>query len=100
MQSYRQGMITGGAIVLCALILMGNSERTKFKFSRTYKEKLIQLENRIGFIEGTIDEKFRLVGENFIEIRDETPISVSSEYTYRSVALIDRPYPNNILNQY
>ena len=100
MQSYRQGMITGGAIVLCALILMGNSERTKNKFSRTYKEKLIQLENRIGFIEGSIGEKFRLVGENFIEIRDGTLISVSSEYTYRSVARIDKPYPNNILNQY
>ena len=93
MKSYIQGMITGGAIVLSFMILLGNNKNSRKKTTKTYRTKLIEMENRIGMLEGSVNERFKMVGENFIYLKDQFAISVNSEYDFKSTKLINDPFP-------
>ena len=93
MKSYIQGMITGGAIVLSFMILLGNNKNSRKKTTKTYRTKLIQMEDRIGMLEGSVNERFKMVGENFIYLKDQYAISVNSEYDFKSTKLINDPFP-------
>ena len=93
MKSYIQGMITGGAIVLSFMILLGNNKNSRKKTTKTYRTKLIEMEDRIGMLEGSVNERFKMVGENFIYIKDQFAISVNSEYDFKSIKLINNPFP-------
>ena len=93
MKSYIQGMITGGAIVLSFMILLGNNKNSRKKTTKTYRTKLIEMEDRIGMLEGSVNERFKMVGENFIYLKDEFAISVNSEYDFKSTKLINDPFP-------
>ena len=93
MKSYIQGMITGGAIVLSFMILLGNNKNSKKKTTKTYRTKLIEMEDRIGMLEGSVNERFKMVGENFIYLKDQFAISVNSEYDFKSTKLINDPFP-------
>ena len=93
MKSYFQGMITGGAIVLSFMILLGNNKNSRKKITKTYRTKLIEMEDRIGMLEGSVNERFKMVGENFIYLKDQFAISVNSEYDFKSTKLINDPFP-------
>ena len=93
MKSYIQGMITGGAIVLSFIILLGNNKNSRKKTTKTYRTKLIEMEDRIGMLEGSVNERFKMVGENFIYLKDQFAISVNSEYDFKSTKLINDPFP-------
>tara|TARA_Y100000813_G_C23883813_1_gene221573 strand:+ start:96 stop:404 length:309 start_codon:yes stop_codon:yes gene_type:complete len=93
MKSYIQGMITGGAIVLSFMILLGNNKNSRKKTTKTYRTKLIEMEDRIGMLEGSVNERFKMVGENFIYLKDQYAISVNSEYDFKSTKLINDPFP-------
>ena len=93
MKSYIQGMITGGAIVLSFMILLGNNKNSRKKTTKTYRTKLIEMEDRIGMLEGSVNERFKMVGENFIYLKDHYAISVNSEYDFKSTKLINDPFP-------
>ena len=93
MKSYIQGMMTGGAIVLSFMILLGNNKNSRKKTTKTYRTKLIEMEDRIGMLEGSVNERFKMVGENFIYIKDQFAISVNSEYEFKSTKLINNPFP-------
>ena len=93
MKSYVQGMITGGAIVLSFMILLGNNKNSRKKTTKTYRTKLIEMEDRIGMLEGSVNERFKMVGENFIYLKDQFAISVNSEYDFKSTKLINDPFP-------
>ena len=93
MKSYIQGMITGGAIFLSFMILLGNNKNSRKKTTKTYRTKLIEMEDRIGMLEGSVNERFKMVGENFIYLKDQYAISVNSEYDFKSTKLINDPFP-------
>ena len=93
MKSYIQGMMTGGAIVLSFMILLGNNKNSRKKTTKTYRTKLIEMEDRIGMLEGSVNERFKMVGENFIYLKDQFAISVNSEYDFKSTKLINDPFP-------
>ena len=93
MKSYIQGMITGGAIVLSFMILLGNNKNSRKKTTKTYRTKLIEMEDRIGMLEGSVNERFKMVGENFIYLKDQFAISINSEYDFKSTKLINDPFP-------
>ena len=93
MKSYIQGMITGGAIFLSFMILLGNNKNSRKKTTKTYRTKLIEMEDRIGMLEGSVNERFKMVGENFIYLKDQFAISVNSEYDFKSTKLINDPFP-------
>jgi len=93
MKSYIQGFITGSIIVLSFMILLGNNKTSKRKLSKTYREKLIEMEDRIGMLEGSVNERFKMVGENFIYLKEKFSISVNTEFDYKSIKLIDEPFP-------
>ena len=93
MKSYIQGMITGGAIVLSFMILLGNNKNSRKKTTKTYRTKLTEMEDRIGMLEGSVNERFKMVGENFIYLKDQFAISVNSEYDFKSTKLINDPFP-------
>ena len=93
MKSYIQGMITGGAIVLSFIILLGNNKNSRKKTTKTYRTKLIEMEDRIGMLEGSVNERFKMVGENFIYLKDQYAVSVNSEYDFKSTKLINDPFP-------
>ena len=93
MKLYIQGMITGGVIVLSFMILLGNNKNSRKKTTKTYRTKLIEMEDRIGMLEGSVNERFKMVGENFIYLKDQFAISVNSEYDFKSTKLINDPFP-------
>ena len=93
MKSYIQGMITGGAIVLSFMILLGNNKNSRKKTTKTYRTKLIEMEDRIGMLEGSVNERFKMVGENFIYLKNQFAITVNSEYNFKSTKLINDPFP-------
>ena len=93
MKSYIQGMMTGGAIVLSFMILLGNNKNSRKKTTKTYRTKLIEMEDRIGMLEGSVNERFKMVGENFIYLKDQFAITVNSEYDFKSTKLINDPFP-------
>ena len=93
MQSYLQGLITGIALVLAFLIFSGNKKKPTREFSKTYREKITRIEDRIGMLEGSVNDRFRLTGENFIYLKHKFAISVNSDFDFRSRKLIQNPFP-------
>tara|TARA_B100000401_G_C52210246_1_gene441152 strand:+ start:241 stop:522 length:282 start_codon:yes stop_codon:yes gene_type:complete len=88
MKSYVQGLITGAVFVFSFMVLMGNQK----PFSKTFKDKLMEVENRVGMIEGTVKEKFKIVGKNFLFLEDKTDIPLDLEYNYNCMSLINEPF--------
>ena len=93
MQSYLQGLITGILLVLTFLIFSANKMKPKRELSKTYREKITNIEDRIGMLEGSVNDRFRLTGENFIYLKDKFAISVNSDFDFRSRKLIQNPFP-------
>ena len=93
MQSYLHGLITGILLVLLFLFFSGSKKKPTRKLSKTYREKIINLEDRIGMLEGSVNDRFRLTGENFIYLKDKFAISVNSDFDFRSRKLIQNPFP-------
>ena len=44
-------------------------------------------------VEGSVNKRFIIVGENFLHLKNKIPISVESEYNYKSLSLINNPFP-------
>ena len=93
MQTYLQGLITGILLVLSFLIFSANKNKPTRELSKTYREKIINIEDRIGMLEGSVNDRFRLTGENFIYLKDKFAISVNSDFDFRSRKLIQNPFP-------
>ena len=94
MQSYLQGLITGVLLVLSLLIFSANKKKLTRELSKTYREKIIDIEDRIGMLEGSVNDRFRLTGENFIYLKDKFSISVNSDFDFKSKKLIQNPFPH------
>ena len=94
MQSYLQGLITGVLLVLSFLIFSSNKKKLTRELSKTYREKIIDIEDRIGMLEGSVNDRFRLTGENFIYLKDKFSISVNSDFDFKSKRLIQNPFPH------
>ena len=93
MKSYLQGMLTGGLIVISFIVLIGNKKKPKKKVSKTTLAKFIEIEDRIGMLEGSVNDRFKMVGENFIYLKDKFSISVNTDFDYKSTSLIQNPFP-------
>ena len=96
MKSYFNGVLTGGLIVFTLVIALGSKNKKKENFSDTYRSRLIKLEDRLGMVEGSVNRRFTIVGENFLYLRNKVPISVSTEYSYNSLQLKNEPFPFEI----
>ena len=96
MKSYFNGVLTGGLIVFTLVIALGSKNKKKENFSDTYRSRLIKLEDRLGMVEGSVNRRFMVVGENFLHLRNKIPISVSTEYSYNSLQLKNEPFPFKI----
>ncbi|MBT5783469.1 MAG: hypothetical protein HOI03_09900 [Candidatus Marinimicrobia bacterium] len=96
MKSYFNGVLTGGLIVFTLMIALGSKNKKKENFSDTYRSRLIKLEDRLGMVEGSVNRRFMIVGENFLHLRNKVPISVSTEYSYNSLQLKNEPFPFEI----
>jgi len=96
MKSYLNGLITGGLIVFTFMIALGSKNKTKEKFSDTYRNRLIKLEDRLGMIEGSVNRRFMVVGENFLHLKNKVPIPLSTEFSYNSLQLKNEPFPFEI----
>jgi len=96
MKSYFNGVLTGGLIVFTLVIALGSENKKKENFSDTYRSRLIKLEDRLGMVEGSVNRRFTIVGENFLHLRNKVPISVSTEYSYNSLQLKNEPFPFEI----
>ena len=90
MKSYLHGMLTGGLIVFSFMFLMGNTKKT---VSKTTRAKFIEIEDRLGMLEGSVNDRFKMVGENFIYLKDKFSISVNTDFDYKSTSLIQNPFP-------
>ena len=90
MKSYLHGMLTGGLIVFSFMFLMGNTKKT---VSKTTRAKFIEIEDRLGMLEGSVNDRFKMVGENFIYLKDKFSISVNTDFDYKSKSLIQNPFP-------
>ena len=93
MKSYLHGMLTGGLIVFSFMFLMGNKKKSRKTVSKTTRAKFIEIEDRLGMLEGSVNDRFKMVGENFIYLRDKFSISVNTDYNYKSTSLIQNPLP-------
>ena len=93
MKSYLQGMLTGGLIVISCIVLIGNKKKPKKTVSKTTRAKFIEIEDRIGMLEGSVNNRFKMVGENFIYLKDKFSISVNTDFDYKSTRLIQNPFP-------
>tara|TARA_A100001011_G_C13921453_1_gene679315 strand:- start:3 stop:299 length:297 start_codon:yes stop_codon:yes gene_type:complete len=93
MKSYLQGILTGGLIVFSVVVLMGNKKKPKKIASKTTRSKFMEIEDRIGMLEGSVNDRFKMVGENFIYLKDKFSISVHSDYDYKSTRLTQNPFP-------
>ena len=78
------------------MIALGSKNKKKENFSDTYRSRLIKLEDRLGMVEGSVNRRFMIVGENFLHLRNKVPISVSTEYSYNSLQLKNEPFPFEI----
>ena len=47
-------------------------------------------------LEGSVNDRFRMVGENFIYLKDKFAISVNTDFDYKSTSLIQNPFPYRI----
>ena len=93
MQSYLQGLITGVLLVLSFLIFSANKKKPTRELSKTYREKIIDIEDRIGMLEGAGGGGGGGGGENFIYLKDKFSISVNSDFDFKSKKLIQNPFP-------
>ena len=93
MKLFFRGFVTGGLLVMIFILSIGSKKRTGKSFSNTYRNRLIRLEDRIGMVEGSVNERFRIVGENFLHLKNKIPVSIESEYSYKSLSLINNPFP-------
>jgi len=93
MKSYLQGMLTGGLIVISFIVLIGNNKKPKKTVSKTTRAKFIEIEDRIGMLEGSVNNRFKMVGENFIYLKNKFSISVNTDFDYKSTSLIQNPFP-------
>ena len=96
MKSYLHGMLTGGLIVFSFMFLMGNKKKSKKTISKTTQGKFIEIEDRLGMLEGSVNDRFKMVGENFIYLKDKFSISVNTDFDYKSTSLIQNPFPYKI----
>ena len=44
-------------------------------------------------LEGSVNDRFKLAGENFIHLKNKFSISVNSDFAYRSQKLMQEPFP-------
>ena len=88
MKSYIQGLITGSTLMFLFMIIMGSQK----PFSKTYKMKLQEVENRVGILESTVKERFKIVGENFLHLENKTNSPLDLEYNFKSMTLISEPF--------
>ena len=88
MKSYIQGLITGIVFAFTFMVFIGNQK----PFSKTFKDKLLEVENRVGMMEGTVKEKFKIVGKNFLYLEDKTSAPLDLEYNFNCMALINEPF--------
>ncbi len=93
MKSYLQGMLTGILIVISFMVLIGTKKRPNKLASKNTRAKFIEIEDRIGMLEGSVNDRFRMVGENFIYLKDKFSISVNTDFDYKSTSLIQNPFP-------
>ncbi len=93
MKSYLQGLITGILITLSFIFSLANKKNDKRNLSKTYRQKIIEIEDRIGMLEGSVNDRFKLAGENFIHLKNKFSISVNSDFAYRSQKLMQEPFP-------
>ena len=70
------------------MIIMGSQK----PFSKTYKMKLQEIENRVGILESTVKERFKIVGENFLHLENKTNSPLDLEYNFKSMTLISEPF--------
>ena len=91
MNSYLQGFVSGGVFVFAFIVFLGSKEPKK-QFSKSYRVKLVEIENRVSFVEGVLEEKFKLIGENFLYLKSTVGILTDTEYNYNSVGLIEDPF--------
>ena len=96
MKSYLHGMLTGGLIVFSFMFLMGNKKKSKKTISKTTQGKFIEIEDRLGMLEGSVNDRFKMVGENFIYLKDKFSISVNTDFDFKSTSLIQNPFPYKI----
>ncbi len=92
MREYIQGLITGGVFVFAFMVLIASQKPSKKHSSKTYRSKLIELEDRVGMVESLLKENFRLVGENFLFLKNTAGVSSDTDYNMNSLALIKEPY--------
>ena len=88
--SFRSGILTGIFMVSVIILLSSNQENPNKTFSKTYKQKLLDLENRLGMLEASVAEGFIITGENFLYLEDKAMISKNTEYHYRAISLLDK----------
>ena len=88
MKSYTQGLITGSTLMFLLMIIMGSQK----PFSKTYKMKLQEIENRVGILESTVKERFKIVGENFLHLENTPHSPLDLEYNFKSMTLISEPF--------
>ena len=93
MQSYIKGLITGVVITSTMVFFSANKKKSKQKLLKTHRQKILEIEDRIGMLEGSVNERFKLTGKNFIHLKSKFSISVNSDFTYRSQKLIQEPFP-------
>ena len=88
MKSYLQGLITGSVFIFAFLVLLSNQK----PFSKTFKTKLMEVENRVGMVESIMKDKFKIVGENFLYLEDKTSVPLDLEYNFNCMTLINEPF--------
>lgn len=98
MNSFWNGLFTGIMIVSIIAFLLGNQKHPSKDFSKTYKQKLLELENRISGLESSVEERFLITGQNFLFLKDMSMISENTEYYYKTMSLLGDPYIFNSLS--
>tara|TARA_B100001250_G_C19428004_1_gene626189 strand:- start:63 stop:350 length:288 start_codon:yes stop_codon:yes gene_type:complete len=89
MKSYIQGLLTGGIFTFAFMVFLSNQK----PFTKTFKDKLMEVENRVGMLESIMKEKFIIVGTNFQHLENKTNSPVDLEYKFNYLSLINEPYP-------
>ena len=88
--SFCNGILTGIFLVSIIIVLSSNQKHPNKTFSKTYKQKLLDLENRLGMLEASVAEGFIITGENFLYLKDKAMISENTEYHYRTISLLNK----------
>ena len=88
--SFCSGILTGIFMFAVIIVLSSNQKHPSKTFSKTYKQKLLDLENRLGMLEASVEERFIITGENFLYLEDKAMISENTEYHYRTISLLEK----------